>query len=233
MGFGVRGCSDETAAGLVFSSAVICGDGHRKMQPISGFCKKSVVLWIDKLFAEDSQRGVHNFLGWIEQHQRLFSVDALKRRRALPDDHWLLERALSVTHKTVKKDRSAIASFEALKSFRTRRDKFHAHFDRRYFDDRKRIAQEAPLKWSDLDKAMELFKDILNRYSAAYDGGVFHIEPLNVNDLNDLLDYVRRARTKANHVSPNPTGRRPRVKPVADSNSRKGARDRSRAGENE
>lgn len=61
---------------------------------------------------------------------------------------------------------------------RLRRDKFHAHFDKRYFFDRSRIAVDAPLKWSDLDQAMELLKDILNRYSSAYDGEVFILNPL-------------------------------------------------------
>ena len=49
--------------------------------------------------------------------------------------------------------------------------------------------------WSDLDKAMDLFKDILNRYSAAYDGARFHIEPLNIDDLNYLLDRLHQTKT--------------------------------------
>src|SRR5260370_5716372 len=89
-------------------------------------------------------------------------------------------------------DREAITNFEPLKSFRLRRDKFHAHFDKRYFFDRSKIAEDAPLKWSDLDKAIELLKDTLNQYSGAYDGEVFHIEPLNANDLNYLLDCLRK-----------------------------------------
>jgi hypothetical protein len=46
------------------------------------------------------------------------------------------------------------------------------------------------------DNALELLKEILNRYSAAYDGEVFHIEPLNVNDLNYLLDRLHRAKNE-------------------------------------
>jgi len=49
------------------------------------------------------------------------------------------------------------------------------------------------LKWSDLDNALELLKEILNRYSAAYDGEVFHIEPLSVDGLNYLLDHLHQA----------------------------------------
>jgi hypothetical protein len=159
----------------------------------------AIILWVDKIFDKHSQRGLHHFLNWVEQHQPIFSVDALKRRRALPDGHWLLEQTQSINHKIVEKDRSAITDFQPLKSFKIRRNKFHAHFDKSYFDDRKKIAKEAPLKLFDLDATLELFKDILNRYSAAYDGGVFHIEPLNVNDLNHLLDRLRHAKSKGDN----------------------------------
>jgi hypothetical protein len=153
----------------------------------------AIVLWIDKLFAEGAERGLHNFLKFVENHQPLFSTEAFKRRRALRDGDWRLERA-PVDFAMVAADRETIINFEPLKSFRLRRDKFHAHFDKRYFFDRSRIAEEAPLTWSDLDKAMELFKDILNRYSAAYDGALFRIKPLNIEDLNYLLDRLHHTR---------------------------------------
>jgi len=164
-------------------------------QTVTDALFSAIVLWVDKLFAQDSQRGLYNFLKFVEHHRPILSIEALKHRRGLPDSHWLLERAESVEYGTVEADREAITDFEPLKSFRLRRDKFHAHFDKHYFFDRAKIAEEAPLKWSDLDKAMELFKDILNRYSAAYDGQVFHIEPLNVDDLSYLLDRLHYAKS--------------------------------------
>jgi hypothetical protein len=159
----------------------------------------AIVLWIDKLFATDADRGLHNFLKFVEYHRPLFSIEAFQRRRNLPDRDWRLDRA-PVDHAMVTADREAITNFEPLQSFRLRRDKFHAHFDKRYFFNRSRIAEDAPLKWSDLDQTIELLKDILNRYSAAYDGEVFHVEPLNANDLNYLLDCVRKAKREHNGV---------------------------------
>jgi len=107
----------------------------------------AIVLWIDKLFAEGAERSLHNFLKFVENHQPLFSVEAFQRRRGLPDGDWRLERA-PVDDAMVAADRESIINFEPLKSFRLRRDKFHAHFDKRYFFDRSRIAEDAPLKWS-------------------------------------------------------------------------------------
>jgi AbiU2 len=157
----------------------------------------AIVLWTDKLFAEDSQRGLYNFLKFVEHHRPIFSRDAFQHRRNLPDGDWRLERAQDVEYETVQADRDAISGFEPLKSIRLRRDKFHAHFDKHFCLDRKKIADEAPLKWSDLENAIELLKDNLNRYSAAYDGAVFHIDQLNINDLNYLLDKLHAAKSHA------------------------------------
>jgi hypothetical protein len=102
-----------------------------------------------------------------------------------------------VDYETVQRDRSAVANFEPLlKSCRLRRDKFHAHFDKGYFFNRKRISSEAPLKWPDLEGAIEFLKEVLNRYSAAYNGQLSHVTPLNVDDLNYLLDKLRAAKVK-------------------------------------
>jgi AbiU2 len=161
-------------------------------QTVEGALFSAIVLWIDKLFSEDAGRGLHNFLKVVENHQAVFSIEAFQRHRRLSDGDWRLKRD-PVDYAMIAADRETIINFEPLKSFRLRRDKFHAHFDKRYFIDRSRIAEEAPLKWSDLDQAMELFKKILNRYSAAYDGGVFHVEPPNANDLNYLLDCLHKA----------------------------------------
>jgi hypothetical protein len=44
-----------------------------------------IVIWIDKLFAEDADRGLRNLLKFVEHHRPLFSAEAFKRRRNLPD----------------------------------------------------------------------------------------------------------------------------------------------------
>ncbi len=154
----------------------------------------SIVLWIDKLLAKDSERGIWNLLIFVEYHLPIFSTEAFKRRRNLPDGHWLLNRR-EIDLSTIEQDRSAIEGFAALKDIRLRRDKFQAHFDKMYFFDRDRIAKEAPLNWPDLDRALEIVADVLNRYSAAYDGEVAHLEPLNAGDLNYLLDRLHKARS--------------------------------------
>ena len=47
-----------------------------------------------------------------------------------------------------------------------------------------------------LEGAIEFLKQVLNRYSAAYNGQLSHGTPLNVDDLNYLLDKLRAAKVK-------------------------------------
>lgn len=155
----------------------------------------AIVLWVDKLFGEHAERGLHNFLTFVEYHRDMLSIEALKLRRGYPDGHWMLDRE-KIDFKAVEEDRQRLRSFPALQSIRIRRDKFHAHFDKEYFFDRKRLGDDAPLRWSDLEEALSLVKDILNRYSAAYDGNLYDLEPLNASDLDDLLEELHKARTQ-------------------------------------
>jgi hypothetical protein len=120
---------------------------------------------------------LHNFLGFVANHQGLFT-------------------RYGIDIGTIKNDQAALRGFEPLQSFRLRRNKFHAHFDRDYFFDRKRLADDAPLSWVDLEETLALIGEILNRYSAAYDGNRFVLEPLNAGDIDDLLREVHRAKER-------------------------------------
>lgn len=134
----------------------------------------AIVLWVDKLCDERSERGLHNFLAFAEHHRGLFT------RRP-------------IDFQTIQKDREALRAFGPLESVRLRRDKFHAHFDKDYFLDRTRLAEDAPLRWGDLEETLTLVANVLNRYSAAYSGNRLILEPLNVGDLDDLLSELHRA----------------------------------------
>lgn len=153
----------------------------------------AIVLWTDKLFDEHAERGIFNFLSFIEYNIKSFAIDQLKRRRNYPDEHWMLDRE-PITLQVINDHREKIRELSCLESFKIRRDKFYAHFDKGYFFNRKRFADEAPLKWGDLDSVTELLKDIINHYSAAYDGQLFELKPMNINDVDYLLDRLRKGK---------------------------------------
>ncbi len=148
-----------------------------------------IINWTHNLFSTKSERGLFNFLVFIENNLALLSIEELKRRNQYPDNHWMLERE-QISYKTIKSHRDQIDSISSLDSVKTRRDKFHAHFDKDYFFERNKISEDAPITWEDLEKIKETMKDIINTYSAAYDGNVYDLQVVNSYDIDNVLDIL-------------------------------------------
>jgi len=155
----------------------------------------AIILWTDKLFDEKGQRGIFDFLKFVENNINMFSIEQLKRRRNYPDDHWVLGRRRTegeVSIEKIEKHRALLKTLDCLKSFRIRRDKFHAHFDKEFFFDRTRLTDEAPITWGNLERAVEVLSEVVNEYSSAYDANYFEMTASNINDLDDILDTLRK-----------------------------------------
>jgi hypothetical protein len=153
----------------------------------------AIVLWVDKLFDPQSKPGLINFLKFVEHNRKLFDRKELQRRQDFSEDHSYLMAVKPLTLQIIRDDYRRIADFAPLKSFKTRRDKYLAHFDKKYFFSREQLQKDAPIRWDDLEKGVELGKDILNSYSALYDGTSSGIEPVNAADVNHLLDRLHRS----------------------------------------
>jgi hypothetical protein len=65
---------------------------------------------------------------------------------------------------------------------------------KKYFFDRERLADEAPLTLGGLENVIEVLADIINHYSAAYDGQLFSLKPTNINDIDYLLDRLHECK---------------------------------------
>ncbi len=156
-----------------------------------------IVLWADKLFDEHGERGLFNFLKFIEHERKWLSVKELQRRKDYPDGHWMLQDRIPITFQSIEEDREKIRSLKVLASFKLRRDKFHGHFDKEYFFDRRRLQDEAPITWQDLDEAGVLMGRLLNDYSVDFDGVSYSWNNLNINDLEVLLRNAQRGTPSA------------------------------------
>lgn len=154
---------------------------------VEGSLFTTIVMWADKLFDEHGERGLFNFLSLVEHNRKWFSVVELQRRRSYPDGHWMLQGRTPITFESIEADRAKIRSLKVLASFRLRRDKFHGHFDKDYFFDRKRLQDEAPIRWDDLQEAGTVMGSILNDYSVDFDGASYSWDTLNINDLEVLM----------------------------------------------
>jgi hypothetical protein len=150
----------------------------------------AIITWVDKLFAKRGKRGILNFLTFAEHNRELFDVRELQRRGRFSDDHFVIRARKFITLETIRIDRQRIAEFDALVNFKLWRNKFQAHFDKEYFFDITKLQEQAPLDWPDLEQAVQLGKDILNRYSMAFDGVAYAVEPVNAADVDHLLDRL-------------------------------------------
>lgn len=156
----------------------------------------AIILWANKLFDERGKRGIFNFLMFVEHNRNILAIEQLKRRKNYPDGHWMLDLD-PITLETINGDRKRIQNLGCLQGVKNLRDKFYAHFDQEYFFDRERMAGEAPT-WGDLERVILVISDLINRYSAAYDGELFVLELENINDLDHLLDRLHTCKKSQN-----------------------------------
>lgn len=154
---------------------------------------QAIVLWTDKLFDEKSERGLWNFLTFCENNRKILEVSELKRRNNYQDGHWMLNRK-PITFQSIKEDKERIRNLPSLRSFKLRRDKFIAHFDKDYFFKIEKLSDDAPLIWDDFENAVKIMADIINTYSSAYDGNLYVVEPVNITDIDRLLDRLHRGK---------------------------------------
>ena len=157
----------------------------------------AVVLRADKLFDEEGERGLFNFLAFIENNRDWMTVKELQRRKNFPDGHWILlpeYRGPPITFQSIQEDRQRIRGVAALKSIKLWRDKFEGHYAKDYFFDRHKLAEEAPILWQDVEEAARVMGRILNNYSIDFDGEEHVLEMAGIDDLSSLLSMAAKGR---------------------------------------
>jgi hypothetical protein len=145
------------------------------------------MLW-EKRWGKDIQYPL--FRGFII----LLAFKELQKRRGFPDG-WMLNHT-SITPQTIQADKKLIGELKSLQSFKLRRDKFYAHFDKKYFFDRKKISDDAPLKWSDSEEIINIMQQIIDRYSDSYDGTSRLLQAFNIADVDNILDILHMYKKK-------------------------------------
>lgn len=150
----------------------------------------TIILWADKLFDERGDRGLFNFLSFVEYNRDWLTTSELKRRKSYPDGHWMLRDRMPITALSIEEDRSKIRSLVSLANIKLQRDKFHGHFDKEYFFDRSLLQSKAAITWAELDEAGKVMGSILNDYSVDFDGAMYSWN--SPSDLGRLLAAAHR-----------------------------------------
>lgn len=152
----------------------------------------AIIHKVHNLFDEKGERGIFNFLKFIENNRDIFTIDRLKCRVKKPIAEWISEKK-PVTFEMIEEDKKNIRNLACLQSFKTRRDKYYAHFDKKYIFNLERLGEDAPIIWGDFKNIRELLGELIDRYSSAYDGQLFVLEPINSHDIDGLLDRLHES----------------------------------------
>lgn len=155
----------------------------------------TIIIWAEKLLSPNpKQRGLLDFLTFIENNIELFSIEKLQERRNYRDGHWMLNNE-PITYDTIQEDRKKLTGL-CLDNIKKRRNKFQAHFDKEYFFNREQLSADAPIKWEQLTKITQVISDIFTKYSTAYDGSAHSFKIVNINDIDHILDILHKRNNK-------------------------------------
>ncbi len=135
-----------------------------------------------------SERNLLKFLNFVENHRNLLSLEAYQDRMNVSNGDWRLERHPRITYESIQAHRTKIEEkAELLENLMIQRDKYFAHMDKAYFDKTRELIDDAPLSFGDFADLIDLAKDILNDYSAAFDGTIHTVTPDNIYDFDCIL----------------------------------------------
>jgi len=150
------------------------------------------IIWVDKLCSTKSERGLYDFLTYVEKNVEIFSDENWIKRRTLikadPDKYFNRE----ISNDIIKQDKSTIESLPKKAEIKKIRDKTIAHSDKEFFYDIEKIKVEANIHVDEIISTLDVLRSIYNRYSVGYDGVNSSLKPININDIDQLLDIVHK-----------------------------------------
>jgi AbiU2 len=154
----------------------------------------SIVVGAHALFSGvgRNEESLRTFLRFVSRNIDIFSLKELSRRKRWPMNHPNMRHRRAPSIVTVRQDRKTLDRLQGLKSFEKQRNKIYAHLDAEYLLNPGRLADEAPIQWKDLTELRDIFASTVNRYSSAYDANTFEFEPVNVHDVDDVIEVLWR-----------------------------------------
>jgi hypothetical protein len=151
-----------------------------------------IIISISRLFDTDtSAETVFEFLRFIESHLGIFTKEALSRRNDDLPFSWNSGRQITRTDITLHLKHLRACS-KIIDHVRTRRNKRYAHLDKELAFDPVTLRRQAPLPYRDLQRLIKVTEQILNRYSIAFDGNEIDFRPINLFDVDKILDILHQ-----------------------------------------
>ena len=132
-----------------------------------------------------SDRNINRFLNFIESNTDIFPTD--------PEAKKMYNFNYTINEELINEHRAEIENIKGiLDNLFQWRDKYFAHFDKKYFLNDKALVEDYPLNYEDIRYLIDLGAKILNKYSVAYNGMHYSIENVNRDDFEKVINILHK-----------------------------------------
>jgi hypothetical protein len=154
------------------------------------------LMSFSRIFERGAKRStLWQFISFVENNLAIFSKEAFAARNSGSLRYWHAERA--ITEQTiVEHHRKLKANEKILKNLQYRRNKKLAHADKQFSEFPEKLQHVAPLSYADLGKLAKSAFDILNSYSLAFENTYLTQRPINLFDVDRVLDILKKHQDK-------------------------------------
>lgn len=144
----------------------------------------SLIHTVYKLGIDKDERSftMNRYLNFVKNNKDLFITGRISE---------------SDFNKMLKEDERRLEELApTLGKIKERRHKYFAHCDEKYISDISRLHMKHPISKSEFKGVLDIFGEILNRYSNAYDGLTMGLLPTGIYDISAVIDLIRQEKER-------------------------------------
>lgn len=161
----------------------------------------NVIMTMAKLFDRDcNAKTIRKLICLCESHQELFpknrKVDVFNwvGHPEKEPDFGLIEIDIK---KVLEDAKLRLRELQRIaENLKTRRDRLHAHNDKKYWHDAGQLAYDAPLCGDDIDMLLKFSSDLCNTLLLDIADMTYHTQSSNIHDLMIILDKLHDKNTE-------------------------------------
>lgn len=152
-----------------------------------------MILWILKLFDPDERpSSLYSFLEFLSQNARYLSVAHKMRRTNADETTYFIRNSQDVNPGEIASLKAQLDELQTVVLIlKTLRDKYHAHADRSFINNRQSFLEKNSFSMGQLEPFSKVAIGIFNFACLAFNGDLLHTTPINCDDLAQLLRTVR------------------------------------------
>jgi hypothetical protein len=155
------------------------------------------LLRLNKFFEKggDSTTNIAYFLDFAEKNMDIFAVPAADRRKR-SEEEMILEKQVEevkpsqITRDVIKEHRGRVKELP-VKKLKKWEDDALSHIDRKVAKKHINVFDECPVDIEEIDRTINAVHEILNVYSAAYDGQIWDKDLVFTHGIKNMLDAIK------------------------------------------